>query len=191
MGVALSQIGWLGDVRVGVMLLVGLRTCNPCHSRCCYALLLLTFLALHFLLKTFLAAIQCGSAKRSHAAHCHEGSQDPAGSRGSTSYGQQLCTTLQYTGKDFLCLSTLDTAVTTFWLCGRQPVWECLLKILVDWGHHPPHILLHHNSDFRFGHCWLIREVSHGGEEKQSDRKLVATKTNTDVLGQGGLGYAL
>ena len=110
-------------------MLVGFRTCNPCHSCCCYALLLLTFLALHFLLKTFLAAIQRGSAKRSHAAHCHEGSQDPAGSRGSTSYGQQLCTTLQYTGKDFLCPSTSNTAMTTFWLCGRQPVCECLLKI--------------------------------------------------------------
>ena len=121
----------------------GFQTCNPCHSCCCYASCFFSlFLPLHFPLKTFLAAIRSGSAKRSHAAHCQEGSQDPAGFQGSISYGQHL----QYTGKDFLCSSTSDTAVTTFWLFGRQPVCEFLLKIVVDRGHHPPHILLHHNS---------------------------------------------
>ena len=152
-GVAPAQIAWLGDVRVFeaaplVTLVAQLRLASS-HFSC------LT------LPSKDLSCHNPTAQQREVMLLIAKSSQDPAGSRGSTSFGR-LCTTLQYTGKDFLCTSISNTAVTTFWLCGRQPVCECLLKIVV--GSSPvsdflptrrpqPHILPHHNSYFRFGHC--------------------------------------
>ena len=153
-------------------------------------LVLLHLASSHFscLLKTFLASTIQQLSKEKSCCSLPRGLPRPRWLSGVNI----LWAALYNTGKDFLCTSTLNTAVTTFWLCGRQPVCECLLKIVVPGSSPPSQDCLNFISCFAIIHISGLatdggvdnRSVtSHGGEENQSDRKLVATKTNKDVLG--------
>ena len=89
---------------------MGFRTSTSYHSCCRYTLLLLTFLASNFLLKTFLAAIQRLSKEKS-CCSLPRGLPRPRWFFGVNI----LSTSSSFTGNNFFCKSTSNTAATTFW----------------------------------------------------------------------------